>query len=71
MAAPTDEAMLEEVSNAIYAIVSGRVTSYSINGRKIDALDLAQLREMKRDLELKISRKAAKGFFRPGGFACG
>lgn len=50
-----EEKMLENVINAINTIMLGG-QSYSIAGRSLTRADLGQLREMKAELEIKVTR---------------
>lgn len=45
------------INAAITAILTGKVQSYSMNGRDVTRLDLADLWKRKNDLELAISRE--------------
>lgn len=71
MAVMTAKERLEAVQATIDAIVSGGVSSYTINGRKLDALPLSELRQMERELKLEIQRTARGGLLKPGGFTNG
>lgn len=68
MAVPTPQERLDAVQATIHAIVTGGVSSYSINGRKLDALPLSELRQMERELKLEIARKKSGGFTAMGAF---
>lgn len=56
------QAELTAVNEAILAIVQGKAQSYSINGRQVTRLDLKELRELRKELEVIISRGTSGSF---------
>ncbi|HEY1190159.1 MAG TPA: hypothetical protein VGE74_21110 [Gemmata sp.] len=56
------------VDAAIETILTGGVSSYQINGRGATKLDLKQLWDRKRELEMSIDRASSTGGCRVAAF---
>ena len=54
--------MLEEVNNAISAVLVGG-QSYKIGSRNLTRADLKELYKMKNDLQAQLSQEASTGLF--------
>jgi hypothetical protein len=54
-------ARLASVSDAIDALVSGRVAEYTIGERRFTYLKLGELREMEKDLRAQLAAEQAGG----------
>ncbi len=68
MAYTTDADLLQQVRNALHAIVVARAQSYTINmgasgSRTVTKLNIEELRKWEADLEAKIEAAAGKGRF--------
>lgn len=58
----SNAALLEETKKAIDALTTGQVSSYSLNGRSVTRLNLAELWNQRTRLEAIIAR-ASRGSF--------
>lgn len=58
----SDAALLEETKKAIDALTTGQVSSYSLNGRSVTRLNLAELWNQRTRLEAIIA-SASRGSF--------
>lgn len=54
---------LEKVNTAITAILTGGVSSYTINGRGVTKLSYDSLVKRKKELEAAVARETSGGFF--------
>lgn len=55
MAYTTDAALLQDIRDAIQALVVGRVKSYRIGDRNFDYNDLSELRDLERDWSQRVA----------------
>lgn len=62
MASKTDAELLESTREAIDALTTGGVESYSLNGRSVTKLNLKELWDQVTTLEKRISR-TSNGMF--------
>ena len=56
-------ALLEQIEQAITALLTGGASSYSIGNRSVSKLDLGQLMEERRILQQAVDRESS-GIFR-------
>jgi hypothetical protein len=56
--------MLSIVNAAITALLNGGASSYSIGARSVTKLDLGELREWRKELEIEVARESGGGIFR-------
>lgn len=54
----SDQTLLDSVNNAINAILTGQVSSWSQGQSSLQMLSLRELREMKTELEKKINAQS-------------
>ncbi len=57
IADPTPQELLTAVNAEILALVSGRVQETEVNHRKFKHLNLAELKELRTELEHQVSRE--------------
>lgn len=50
------------INTAIESILTGKVQSYTINGRAVTRLDLADLWQRKKELEAAVARESSGSF---------
>lgn len=62
MATPAQ--LLTQIENAITALLSGGVSSYSIGSRSVSSLDLPTLFDQRRMLQQEVDRESGGGMFR-------
>lgn len=66
--AVADSDMLAAIQTAIFTIVSGTASSYSINGRNFTSLDLDKLQKMEAHYQARVNRAAGRRTFAAGAF---
>jgi len=55
--------LLTQVESAISALLTGGASSYSIGSRSVSKLDLADLFEQRRQLQIEVQRSSGSGVF--------
>lgn len=56
-------AILDQIEQAITALLTGGASSYSIGSRTVTKLDLSQLMQERRMLQIQVQREAGSGAF--------